>query len=492
MTAARDLTLNGFSPRVLGLLSTVFSGVEARVILSDRARHPLTVALASRTLVLHPDQAGLYDLAIGAELLTNHRVLRDLPKDPDRRARNLSMQRPRMIRAAHDALRNRFSRILSLPGRFRPGQPRDGLEIVEKNVEWEPLQRHWSRGFSGQGRSAGIGADVIPDLEITGVEGDFQWLIDALEAGALPLSTLPNLGELPYVRVPLTITAEQRFPQMEEWEEQLADPEHQRMLQGFIKCHRDKSIVREERMHVGRHLRSGTQLDPNRLVSAVIGAHVGLEVPVFRQPGSIIEPVFDPREHLVVATFDLNDLRDLRWSGNRREILRFLAVLLTCYQRLDMDLVVQGTADQIVTLSDGRLVCVHFVARLKEVEESFDEVFLPRLMQWMSRPPGLPGESGCFHPLCAEDISKAFDSASRESEHSYHTLCWWARRTFPWTCDDLRTGPFLERCAEHTDHVIHDLGRRLEGTFDTSASFLPSELRQFGQPGRYLHAVELG
>jgi hypothetical protein len=490
------LRLQDFTSRGLNLLAMIIGDVEARVILSDRAVHPMTVALESRTIVLDPNVAGLYDLALGARLLGERRLREQGPEDPKRRDRWLSLKaRRKLAPAAHEELRKKFPCIARLNGRFLPDRPTEGLRLVNRTVEWEPLKPRkietrmppFFQGLHGDGSAA---MEVIPELEITGAEEDFAWLIAGLENGELPTSTLDGFPELPYATIPLRLNSGEHFAQLEDWEAALENAENQELMRSLMKCYQRKSEVRQERTLTGKRTHGGVRLDSDRLVEAVVGARVGLQPALFRSKGSLIEPVFDAREHLGVITFDMNDLRDLDWNGGRASVLRFLVILLKMYENLGIETVVQATADTLVTKDDGQAVCLHFHAMLKTAEQDFDDAFWARMALLVRRGIAFPGTASYFHPLSAIDVAKAFDDVATEADHSYRSMVWWARRgmssAFPEFC-----GPaFAERCADRVDHEIDTLQKGLTGTFDTMASFLPEALRQFGRPGGYLQSCQ--
>jgi len=489
---ADQLKLSRFTPRTLNMLATIFGDCsDARVILSERSVYPLTVALSSRTIVLHPRYSGLYDLALGATLLRQRSLIKKGPSDPKRLDRWLTLKANRyLVSKAHDELQARFGRIDKLPGYFQPGTSREGLRLVDRYVAFEPLKKSTMPKNSPfpMHRTYSFEANAIPELEITGTDDDFNWLVESLENGSLPLETLPHLDELPYVKIPLRIESPERFQLLEEWEKHLSSEESKEAVDALIKCHKDKAVVRERRKHSGRHTYSGVHLNPNRLVEARVRARVGLPTPIFQTPATNLEPVFDADQFLTVLTFDLNDLRDLSWTGNRSAVLRFLAILLTCFDRMGVHLMVRGTADQVVTLNDGRKVCLHFTSILKGVEDSFEEVLLPRLAFLMQKPPQLPGSAGCFHALAAEDIRAAFTKESASGDYSLFTLVWWARHLME-SDSDFRSDSFLQRSADHIDYTMNELEKELDGTLDHAPCFLPNELKQQGQHGEFLQSV---
>ena len=496
-----ELELREFSSRTLNLLALVFGGSEARVILSERAVHPLTVALESRTIVLDPFRTGLYDLALGARLLEHRSLRREGRRGRRRSDRWLTREAGRrLVPQAHEALARAYRGIGLLRGRFRRGKPCDDLRIVNQAIEWQPLPRlppaspeqrrraeKWRAGDSPL--AAGVHCEVIPEVEIHGADGDFEWLLAAIENGNVVLGRLPGLDELPYLRIPLRICSADSNPTIEEMEQLLSEPRSKQLIQTLMNCHRRKSEVRTERLNIGRHEFSGMHLDSSRLVEAVIGPRVGLQPALFRRKGSLIEPVFDPREHLTVITFDANDLANLDWEGRRAHCLRFVACMLTVFQRLEVDTLVQAHADRIVTLRDGSCVCLHFQTLLKAADDAFDDGFWLRFGQLVRNPLSLPGTPTCFHSLGMRDIARAFDDIASEQEHSYRTTVWWARHGMSWEFEQFRTPPFLMRVADDIDHEMAELERRLTGTFDTLPCFLPEDLKQFGQPRGFLQSV---
>jgi hypothetical protein len=502
------LTLDRFSQRGLNLLGTIFGGGDVRVLLSGRATHPATAVLESRTVVLDPKRAGLYDLALCARLL-KHRALRQSgPQAPDRLDRWLTKKaRRELVPRAQEELRREYPGIVSLPGRYRPGSGLDGLRVVARSVEWEPLPSvadglpgaPLAGGLRGPGRRGhaapwghrGVEFTDVPDLEITGAEEDYSWLVAALEEGRFPLQTVPGLEELPFLRVPFRLCLGESCPTMETIEQLIAQEAWR--IESFMDCYRRKSEVRQVRRALGRRTRHGTRLDTNRLVEAVVARRSGNEPRLFRQPGTVIEPVFDPREHLAVLAFDVNDLR-LHESGDehqQRATHRFLACLLTAYQRLEVDCVVLGFADQLLTLADGRNVCLHFPVTLKRLEEPFDDGFWGRLAHLLHRPPRFPGRPTCFHPLSLRDMTDVFDEVAREQDHSYRATLWWARRGMHSSVPEYSTTDFLMRTADHVDHEMQEMERNFTGTLDTLASFLPRNLKDHGRPGGFLQSIQI-
>ena len=478
--------LDSFSPRTLNLLGSIFADADVRIVLSARASHPATVVLESWTVVLDPARTGLFDLALGARLL-GHRPLRKRgPKDPARLDRWLTRAARRLVGETRTQLIRDFPGITRLGGRYR-GADYDDLHMTARSVVWDPLRPPLGTPLDG------IGLASLPEMEITGADDDFAWLTEALAAGSVPLRTLPGLEDLPYVTVPFRLAmGEGPGATAELFEEMLRSEEVKEIVAGLKGCYRRKSEVRQERRPVGRRTLQGVSLDTNRLVEAVVGRRVGLNPPLFRRRGSTVEPVFDPREHLATVAFDLGDVglsRDWRDHNARSGVHRFLAAVLTTYQELDVDCAVLGFADRLITLPDGRVVCIHLSATLKRADEPFDAAFFSRLASVLSQPPTLPGEPSCFHPLAMRDVTQMLDGEARQRDHSYRSVLWWARRGASDAYPAFGSTDFLLRTADYIDNEVEELGRRLSGTLDMQACFVPYELRSHGRPGRFLQSL---
>lgn len=493
------LTLNDFSPRGRNLVASLFGGGNVRVVLSERLANAATVILESRTLVFDPNQVGLYDLALCALLVMRCRGLHKAgPKNPLLRDRWLTRQaHRRLIPQVQEELQKRHPGILQLPGRYVPGCDFDGLRVVVKSAEWRPLTAMWQTTPLSplvQPIAQTISLEDIPAIEITGADNDFQCLMEALTNGRLRLSTLQGFEELPFLRIPFRLNVSESCPTMEVFEHILSDPDNKKIIRSLIDCYQRKSEVRQERRSGGSHLRRGVNLDTNRLVQAVLAPRVGMEPRIFRRRATTIEPIFDPAEHLVVIAFDINDLRrQVDWlEGDAREaVQRFLLCMIGTYQKLGVDCVIVGFADQLVTLPGGGNVCLHLSTTVKAIDDAWDDALWNRVCRLLNKPPELPGTACCFHPLALQDIVSAFDRAEKDIEHSYRTIVWWARRGMPHDLPEYRTDDFLIRTADCIDSEMFAFEQRLDGTLDTVGSFLPSELKNHGRPGRYLSGISI-
>ncbi len=483
------LSLDDFTLRELGLFATAFGGCPGSiaVVRSRRAEHPLTVALESRTVVVNPARCGLYDIVLGARLMKFRPKLRKGPRNVRRHDRWLAREIGPWVAEVREELAGRYRGIDRLRGRYATGDLDHEIRLVNRDVSWLPSSEHDFTPTSGDGSCSCV---AIQGIEISGCHGDFDDLRAAIEKGAIATSTLPHLPELPYVVIPLTLAVTQSARFIIDWERNLSDPENREMVDELVRCHLRKAEVRQERRHQGVRKHLGSRLDDSRLVEAVVGSRVGRVPPLFRTTRSLVEPVYDPAQHLAVLQFDMNDLKRASWTEDREYVLRFLATLLRTMEVLGADTIVQANADRIVTLPDGRHVCLHFKTCLKDWHEPWDDTFKNRLAMVISHGIDFPGIPTCWHPLGIRDIADAFAEVSRQVDHSFRQLVWWARRSMNGDFEELTTASFVERSAEFVDRVVDDMEQTHDGMLDHAASYLPEELRDAGRPGGYLQSVK--
>ncbi len=468
MPVHSNTPLERYSLRTLNLIGMIVSGQDVRVVLSRRSQAPAVAVMESRTVVLHPERTGLYDLALCSRLLANRGRYRDL-MDTDEHLPGEIIDR--WIDAAHVSLKRDFPGITRLPGRFLPGKGNDGLEIAWKRVEWSPMEH-------GAGRN-GLSLEGAPGLEITGANEDYGWLLESLQAGEIPLERYPGF-EFPVARVPLHLSFSQAYgPKIEALEQQIA--ENKEMIEGLMQCYQRKSETLQELTPLGERRRSGVHLDSSRLVDAVLARHTGLEPKLFKKRQATFQPIFDPRQHLVVMGFDLNDLRrgPLSDPGFSQ---RFLGVLIRTYELLGVDFAILGFADHMLELPNGERVYLHAPIVLKDVDEDFDGMFWNRLAHVLEQPPTLPGEPACYHPLLMRAIGQTIEKESDGRRHSYRAVLMGGRRGMPGD-DAFWTPEFLTQTANALDDEIEKVRDRYEGTLDTLGCFVPNELKTHARRG---------
>lgn len=485
MPAPRSVSLADFNPRMLSLLAGILSGDETRVSLSERLKHPMTVVMETRTLALDPHKTHLFDVVVGALLLTHRRVRREGPDNPEALDEWLTQRgRSDLLQRVFAQLKTEFPGVKDWPGRFKPDRDADGLRVTARQIDYEPM-----KPLTGKGHEPGA---VVQDprLRIDGTERDAEWLREAIESGHYELKTLPNLPELPYVHIPVELELPGSDPLLELREEGLKDEDLSRMVNDLTRCIRRKSEVRDERLNRGKHEQSGVRLDPNRLIDAALAARTGLAPKLFRRKKPIIEPIFKPDEHLMVLNFDMNDMRRLEWQEMHREkVRRMLTGMCLTFEGLEVPSSVLGFSDHLLSLGDGRVVCLHATVRLKSFDEPFDRAFWARLNRLFDRPPAYPGTAGCFTPLAMRDTAAEFQRIRQLEEHSYRHMIFWAPRWISEDFGQFRESDFVSRCADHIDHTVRDLQRELDGTFDTLASFLTGKLKDHAQVGGYVRSV---
>jgi hypothetical protein len=465
------LPLERYSSRTLNLLGSLLSGQDARVVLTRRLQPAATTVLESRTVMLDPTRTGLYDLALCARLL---RLRPQFREEPDRLRRVPRKRLRGWAREAQASLHRDYPGILRLPGRFQPGRSVDGLQVTWMSVAWTPLDPDQIGPVRPELRD-------IPEVEVAGAEDDYAWLRGTAERGRFPLEYLPGLEELPVATVPLRLCFSEAYgPRVERLEETIALNRH--LVNGLLTCYRRKSETLQEAVPLGRHTLSGQRLDSTRLVEAVLARRTGLQPRLFRERNASYQPVFDPRQHLVVMALDLNDLRrgtldDPSFSH------RLLGCMIEVYRALGVDFLLLGFADQVLDLADGRRIYLHVPVTLKGIDDDFDGAFWSRVAHVMEHPPILPGERACYHPLPMRTIGRLMDRVAQEWRHSYRAVIFGMRRGMPRGSPEFHTAEFLSHTANALDEQITGMRQRLRGTLDTLAAFVPWELKNHARSG---------
>jgi hypothetical protein len=158
------LRLDDFSERALNYLASMVYGQDARVLVSPRAREPLTVAFGSRTLALHPETAGFYDLFLGARLLGQRRKFEGFHRAGRQVSRGVQR---RWVRQAVASLSADYPRVQCLSGFHHPG--REGT--VPPTLTWDRLtfEALDPSQLTGPGR-----IDGAPGVYHDGAQDDFN------------------------------------------------------------------------------------------------------------------------------------------------------------------------------------------------------------------------------------------------------------------------------------------------------------------------------
>lgn len=461
------------SERFLTLVAGMMSERDAIVVTTERVKLPITVAFDSRTLVLDPRRIGLLDLAVAARALQWRRQAEQRCNDQGTLFPTAAL---RFILAAWESLLHDYPKIGRLPGRFDPRRQTTWPKLTMRDVK-----------FTKPVRAGGAGAAAsflrTEGLDVTGAKSDFTWLLREIAAGRYPLEDWPTLPELPIVTVPLQIaTGRAPGPQFEEYRRHLDDPEIRKLIGGLKKCYTRKSEGDAPFEYHGARRTTGLHLDTQRLVQAVLMRKAGVPPRVFKTRDQQPQPIWDPRQHLVVIAFDANCMVPGALEG-RRFSFRSLSIFLEAYKQMGVDCVVLSYLDHVVRLKDGRRVYLHLPAVLKRVEDSFDGAFYNRLASLLELPPQLPrGEPACFHPLLLRSIRQIFDQQSQRAKYRYRTTLVAATRGMP-RGGEYQSDAFLARTAEALETGLNELDSRYEGRFDGEAMFIPYELKTIARPG---------
>ena len=130
------LSLDKYENRMLNLVATHVARAETRVMLSRRVKHALVVAMGSRTLVLDPERALLFDVLLGAQLLSNR-------KQSEQSRRRRPFPRTTVgpwVAAGMAELMERFGRVQAVPGFERYTHGKELPVVVWNEVPWRKIR----------------------------------------------------------------------------------------------------------------------------------------------------------------------------------------------------------------------------------------------------------------------------------------------------------------------------------------------------------------
>ncbi len=475
------ITLGKLEPRVLEILARAFSGgEELRVLVSHRAKFPVTLVLESRTIVLCPITAGLYDLALAACCFEARSWRDSAPLKKKQRDRWLTHQvHERLVPAAHEKLQRLFPNLASRAGGYvLPGRKPNGLRVAERQVDWLPLPQ-----INSEDAMLNVNLDFVHELDQRGAGGDLDWIRNAIVKRAIPLESIPTMDEWPYATIPFRVSPPKDYD-LESFERIMQDPEVIETKNSIIECVRRKSEVLDERQHRGKLQRFGVHLDHKRLINAAMAPRTGIDPKVFRKKSSQLQPIFDPDTHLAMILLDLNDISTEGRSNKFDGCRKFLLAILKAYGELEVDMEVVVYADTMVTCPDGRKVICHFTNTLKTIDQPLSDNFWAQLGAIIRKQPRMPFPATHYHPISARRVIARMIEIARERPHAYRTLFWLARRGKPEYPYDYTLN---ERMASYLDNSFDNLQEEMSPSdFDAGTVFLPDEIKSYQRRNSFL------
>lgn len=476
--------------RSLELFALAISGQRWRILISTRSKHPLTVVLKSKTLVLDPDRTFLFDLALAANCGEADEWLGKLSgTTASQRNQQLTRQaRQILIPAKQQWLMDRYRRLSNnWRNRYLPGQTLAGFHVTENQASWNSLRKGAS--------AVGCKLEMIGGFELQGLERDSRSLVQAIRNGDIEWDVLHGLDEFAVATVPFSIS-NVHTQDMESVERYLNDSEVVQSMNSFYGCLQRKAESLEERLPRGELRAQGVHLDDSRLVAAIVSARRGTLARIFRSKSSNVQPNFDPSRQLVYMQLDWNDIAssDLevqqgkrRWGVLQQVVLGYVRACV----RLDVDLVMESFADQYFSWSHNANCPPHCIVQfrtsIKSIDQPADESFWSRLIDFLTQPPRLPGRPVSFQPLTCRHIARDLRSFSRTHEHTMRNLFWCSRPELDGRIARKSSARLEERMSEYIDTTMENLERDFPpGQFDSEATFLPNPIIEYGHREGFL------
>jgi hypothetical protein len=463
------MSLVQFSDRTLNFVASMVLGQDARVLVSPRFVHPLSVAFNTWTISLNHD-AGLYDLFLGARLLSRRK---DYKRKTDGTKRISQSVARDWTRQARQSLVRDFPRLQTLNGFYHPSRDLEKPpHLMWDDVDVRPLAIK---------QTPGAGFCSHPGVIPQGAADDFKTLLAALSNGTYPMAFLPEMPEIPVATIPYELKFSQAFPPTFEQMERILDGNTRKLAaRAAVQCFVEHA---ESKMDMGmapRRYQGGIRLDSGRLVQARIACRTGQVARIFRKRDEHFQPFFDPSQHVIILGCHV---------GSR--LCVNVAMMVHYYLALNVDFVVMGYGDRLVTLADGRSVYLHIPIVIKGLDDAVDGPFWHRLLHLKEQDLGLPGEPACFHPLLLSSLTKSFDKTVAQGDHHF---CWMHLMAFdgmPSRLPELNTAAYWARTAQQLDSQFDSLFQRHDD-IDLRLYFmhLNSALQANARPGGYVASFD--
>lgn len=467
------LSLDKYENRMLNLVATHVARAETRVMLSRRVKHALVVAMGSRTLVLDPERALLFDVLLGAQLLSNR-------KQSEQSRRRRPFPRTTVgpwVAAGMAELMERFGRVQAVPGFERYTHGKELPVVVWNEVPWRKIRE-------GEFTS-GAESVVMPGLEFQHARNDFDAILRELSAGRYPLEEIPGL-DMPVARLPLTLSfSDGAGPDFERLTETMQDyRDYQRAVGN---CYQRKSEGLLDDQWAPRLRYSGVHLDGTRLARVVAARHAGEMPRIFRQRLADMERMFDPRQHHVMQVVDVHSLHggSLRSPAYNPDTL---ALLANVFRELGVDMTILAFADQVVTLPDATRVYVHSPISIKRIDQNWDHACLNRLAYLvLGRLRRVHGQGCAFPPLQFQTALQEFNLAEETAQHSYRSILYVQTRTLQQIAQHYNRPEFFATTARRIDELLEQLhARSSDARLDTEMSTIDEQLNLNAAPGGHV------
>ena len=217
---------------------------------------------------------------------------------------------------------------------------------------------------------------------------------------------------------------------------------------------------------------------------------------MFRRRHADYQPIFNPKEHLVVCGFDAHSFEKKlsRRVGNPT----MPAVTGNVFRRLGVDLAMTAFMDRIVNLGDGREVYIHTPVVIKAFDEGFESSYFNRMASFvfgrLCQTCARGAMPAAFAPLQLESLRAVSQEVSKQIEHPVTALVYFNAIGMAHAGREHSSPAVNRRTANLVDELLNQMraidlaGRRLDAEF----MYMPREIVAASNPsGRVAKMITL-
>ena len=450
------MKLSDYSSRALNAIASTIAQTEVRIVLTKQIPKPICIAIGPRTIALDPAIGALDDLIVAAIIVATFR-----------RSVRESGDRSRLVRA------NKNEWIAKSVAKLREMFPKSGNFFKDRyklDITWDQI-RFCDHGNSNDQHSSTT-LESVSGVRFVGNNAITSFLAQ-LAAGTYPLEQWAGL-DMPVARLPMDLSHEMsKNRELEILEDAIKDAKQR--TSAIMTCFVRKCIGKLQNNVRVSHHRTGTNLDMNRIVRAVIDSSLGTSSShLYKVRKDQRDRVFHPNEHHVLQAIDLGSIQNhINWYGYSPELV---AVVGEGFRHLQVGHSILLFADQVIE-QNGKRFYIHMPIKLKAFEESMQNAMV-RLAMLCSHRLGKMVNLGktipfvCWQPLQLETAFRELQRVDKKSQTDYQTLMYINTRSIQAYDSDYCDPTKLSQAAECIEDTIKAIEKHGTETKTIDLDFL--------------------
>lgn len=462
------MKLTDYSTRALNAIASTIAQVECRVILTQQIRTPVSIAIGPRTIAMDPTLVELDALMVASVLIA---TFRKTVRESDDRSRLVRANKKEWTDQAVTKLRELF------PKAEKFFQNRYKIAIT-----WDKIH------FSDKGQSNPINGSSLESVSGVRFVGNnaIKSFLAQLASGTYPLETWDGL-DLPVARLPIDLGAEMpKYRELETLEEAIKDAKSR--TAEIMNCFVRKCIGKLQSNVRFSHSRTGSNLDMNRIVRAVIDSSAGSQsTNLYKVRKDQRDRIFHPDEHHVLQAIDLGSLQNhRRFHGYHPELV---AIVAEGFRHLQVGHSIMLFADQVIE-QNGRAFYIHMPIRLKAFEEPLQSAMVRLAMlvsQRLGRMVNLDRNAPfvSWQPIQLDTAFRELQRVDKHTATDYQTIMYVNTRSMQQVDLEYCQPDVLLRTAECIENKLKEIAKHAteSKTIDLDFIFLDPNVSQKASKG---------